>query len=44
MKVKSPNEPYRHPKGSPVANWLRAIVADMLGLAEVLPDPNSQLG
>ena len=44
MKIISPNEPYQHPKGSPVANWLRAIVADMLRLPEILPDPNGQLG
>jgi len=44
MKTKSPNRPYWQPKGRPAANWLRAVVADMLCLAEILPDQNGQLG
>jgi len=44
MKIKSPTDRYRHPKGSPAANWLRAFIADKLHLAEILPDTNGHFG
>lgn len=44
MKIKSTTEHYRHPKGHPTANWLRATIADMLRLPEILPNSYSHWG